>query len=660
MSEQEPRTPEILVPAGNRESFLAAIAAEADAIYCGLKMFSARMAADNFSIAELAALTELAHRRGIRVYVALNTIVKPHELEKAARLIGKLARDVQPDALIVQDPAIPEMARVVGFKGELHLSTLGNASFPEGLNAAKKLGFNRVVMPRELDIDEMRAMSEACPPGMDLEAFVHGALCYAVSGRCYWSSFLGGKSGLRGRCVQPCRRFYKTASGTKRWFSMMDLSVDVLVKALRGVEKVDCWKIEGRKKGPHYVYYTTAAYKMLRDEVPEDSSLKKVALSFLEQSLGRPGMHYNLLPQRPWHPIRVDEETGSGRFAGRVKGGAKGLFFAPRFPLLPGDFIRVGYDEDAAHFTQSVRRSVPKGGKLALKRGKGKPPSNGTPVFLLDRREEALETALTQLGSELVGIGRETPEPADINLTIPKGSRKKVRPFEMQVGRRPGGKGKRGKGDSALWVDPDFKGRISSDRIQNTWWWVPPVIWPKDSEKMAARLKELRKQGATRFVLNAPWQIGFFPLTDKYQIWAGPYCNVSNGMAAKALKRLGFSGVIASPELSSEEFLALPKQSPLPVAAVASGFWPLAISRVIADGLESGTFFRSPKGEGGWISKHGNDYWLFPDWIYDIRKKIPELERAGYVGFIHFDEEPPKGVHVKERPGLWNWNLRLL
>jgi len=236
--ENEKHKPLILAPAGNRASFLAAVAAGADAIYCGLKNMSARMEADNFSTAELAQLTRLAHSKGIQIYVTLNTMLKADELERAGRMIRKLSVFVKPDALIFQDPAIIELSKKAGFKGELHLSTLANFNSKGSLNLLKESGISRIVLPRELNVDEVKMIADACPNDLSLEVFVHGALCYAVSGRCYWSSFLGGRSGLRGRCVQPCRRIYNQNGKSSRFFSCLDLSIDVLAKVLLNIPKV--------------------------------------------------------------------------------------------------------------------------------------------------------------------------------------------------------------------------------------------------------------------------------------------------------------------------------------------------------------------------------------------------------------------------------------
>ncbi len=269
------------------------------------------MEAKNFSIEELVPLTLLAHNKGVKVYVALNALLKPNDLDTAGELLQQLKRHVKPDGIIIQDLAFVQLAKQTGFSGELHLSTLSNVSFSAALQQVQKsLGVHRVVIPRELNIDEIKAMAAACPKNLNLEVFVHGALCYGVSGRCYWSSYFGGKSGLRGRCVQPCRRIYKQNDQNKRFFSCQDLSLDVLVKVLRTIPQIRTWKIEGRKKGPHTIFYTVKAYRILRDQ-GTDPKMKKEALHMLSYALGRSGTHYNFLPQRPQNPIRINSQTGS-------------------------------------------------------------------------------------------------------------------------------------------------------------------------------------------------------------------------------------------------------------------------------------------------------------------------------------------------------------
>ncbi|OGR41292.1 MAG: hypothetical protein A3J80_00975 [Desulfobacula sp. RIFOXYB2_FULL_45_6] len=170
------KLPEILAPAGDKNSFLAALAAGADAVYCGLKIFSARMEAENFSMEDLAGLAKLARKRKVKVYVAFNSLIKETELEKVLRILSKLVEYVDPDALIIQDLSMIPLARKAGFKKEFHLSTLGNLTFPAGLQTMPPLGFKRIVLPREFTIDEIKEMALNTPADIGLEIFIHGAL----------------------------------------------------------------------------------------------------------------------------------------------------------------------------------------------------------------------------------------------------------------------------------------------------------------------------------------------------------------------------------------------------------------------------------------------------------------------------------------------------
>jgi putative protease len=646
---------EILAPAGDTDSFLAAVAAGADAVYCGLKNFSARMEAENFSLSELAALTELAHSKGVRVHVAMNNLLKSSELAPAGRLINRLARQVRPDALIVQDLGMPALARQAGYTGELHLSTLANGGTIAGLPQVLGLGVDRLVLPRELSIDEIKAVAAKCPEGLGLEVFVHGALCYAVSGRCYWSSYLGGKSGLRGRCVQPCRRQYQQKSRKAALFSCDDLSLDVLVRPLSGVDKVDSWKIEGRKKGPHYVFYTVKAYRMLRDE-GNDPARRKAAMELLEMSLGRPGSHYNFLGHRPSNPIADREQTASGHMVGKVQGGAK-AYISPREPLKGGDLLRVGYEDQAGHQTVKVRRDVPKGGRLDLPRGKGRPAPQGAPVFLVDRRERELQAIIAELKTELAEVPSTTE--SAFSPTLPKRVRHKGRAVEMDVWRKlPKRLGNRS--EQAVWLTPGVERDISRNIFGRIWWWLPPVVWPAEEKAWTDCLENMTRLGARQFVLNAPWQLGLFGKPERQTFWAGPMCNTANPLALAELARMGFAGAFVSPELDREGFLELPGLSPLPLGVLVKGLHPLCVSRIRSESLKERDPFQSPKGEQFWSRTYGNLVWTFPNWELDLSGKWTELEKAGYAMFARLHEPMPDRVAVKERQGLWNWDLKML
>lgn len=650
--------PEILAPAGDQASFLSAISAGADAVYCGLKAFSARMASENFEMEELAKLVHLAHEKGKKVYVALNSLIKATELPSAGEMIYQLGKRVKPDGLIIQDLSIIHLAKQVNYPGELHMSTLANMSLPSALPFIDKtMKIDRVVIPRELHIDEIKTMVQNCPRGIGLEIFVHGALCYGVSGRCYWSSYLGGKSGLRGRCVQPCRRHYKQENRNERFFSCLDLSLDVLVKVLAPIDKIRAWKIEGRKKGPHYVYYTTRAYRLMRDE-GNNPQCKKEALELLGYVLGRPVTHYYFLPQRPQNPIKSDSHTGSGLLIGKLKGGKSQSYLVPGESLFAGDLLRIGYEDEKRHGLIKVNKWIPKKGRLVVKRQDSSSVMDGAPVFLIDRREPELVKQISDLQNELDHIrlpksrmGRyEFVEPKSFMV---KGLDKELKVFRHMMKNIPSGR-------VGFWLDENIVTEIPLKMMNRVWWWLPPVIWPDQENSFRAVLETIFSQGGKHFVLNAPWQISFFPYPKKKDLWAGPFCNISNSGALMILKKMGFKGAIVSPELGGDDLLKLPSQSPIVLGIVCSGHWPLCISRTLSPELETGKIFSSPKNEEAWVQKYGSNFWVYPNWKLDIRNRKPELLRAGFTLFVNISEPVPKGVSLKKRPGLWNWDIGLV
>jgi U32 family peptidase len=648
--------PSILAPAGSKPSFLSAIAAGADAIYCGLKAMNARMAAINFTMEELVPLVGLAHEKGVKVFIALNSLLKPEELGAARNTVHLLHRHVQPDALIIQDLAYVPLAREAGFNGELHLSTLSNVSFPRALSMVRQdFGIDRVVLPRELNVDEIRAMANACPKGLALELFVHGALCFGVSGRCYWSSYMGGKSGLRGRCVQPCRRRYAEGEKTGRFFSCQDLSLDVLVKVLRSIPQVRAWKIEGRRKGPHYVYYSVQAYRMLRDEGGNPQA-KKAALALLAQALGRSGTHYNFLPQRPQNPVNPETQTGSGLVIGKTQGPRSKPFMIPREALLSGDLLRTGYEDDAWHSLHKVRKYVPKRGRYYLKVTGGKGPETGTPVFLVDRLEAALLEKIDSLERQLA----PPPTPPDIPAADFRFHNRRGKSFpvvEMRVFRQTNTlPDKRLLG---CWLSSDAMSAAPKEKIAHIHWWLPPVIWPENEPALVDLLDQLTSCGGRHFVLNAPWQLAFFNDPSQYDLWAGPFCNLTNPVAIEILSDRGISGVMVTPELGEKELLLLPQRSMVPMGIVISGHWPLCVARSVSATLTHDQAYISPKGEQAWVRRYGPDEWVFPNWKIDLTEKKDLLKHAGYQLFIYLEEPVPPAISLKSRPGLWNWEVGL-
>lgn len=658
--------PEILAPAGDEDCFLAALAAGANAIYLGLKQFSARMEAENFGVARLCRMAELAHKHNARVYVAMNTIIKPNELSQAYRQILRLGREACADGLIIQDLALLDIARQADFKGIIAFSTLANASSPQCLKEARKLGASRVILPRELSVDEMRDMAMGCPAGLELECFVHGALCYCVSGRCYWSSYLGGKSGLRGRCVQPCRRVYnKLGKGRQhgaRFFSCQDLEIGALVKILLNIPQITSWKIEGRKKGPHYVFHTVTAYRLLRDN-GADAKVRKQALELLQMALGRPGVPTKFLPQGKTFPTAPGRQTSSGLLAGKISADNAGkVKIKARLELLPGDYLRIGVEDERWHATLSVKRGVPKGGEFVPALAKHKTPGNGVPVFLIDRREHALQALLFEWRKKLDSMPEKLLKEPACSPCLPLSCKPELR-SDMQVFWPKAKSAKIERGTTrALWLTPGLAEDMKGKSANMTVYWLLPDIWPDNEDIYRKALEKLLKLGARHFVCNSVWQRSFFPdkLPMDMDLIAGPFCNITNGCAVKVLAYMGFTAAFAATELARQDLLALPGQSPLPLGFVLGGFWPAGISRFGLNGINAGEVFQSPLNETFWSKNHGGTIWIYPGWPIDLKEKREELVNAGYSFFAFLNESVPLELSQKKRQGHFNWDGRLL
>lgn len=249
---------ELLSPAGDFETALAAFDAGADAVYCGLNDFSARAFAKNLSETELANLIACARKRGKKVYVTFNTLVDESRLDDAIRTLAVLD-DLKVDALIVQDLGIAEICRKHFPALSLHASTQMVAHNLEGVLALKELGFKRVVLARELSLEEIASIVKRCGE-TEIECFIHGALCYSISGLCLFGAMEKGRSGNRGTCPYCCRQ----RLDGKYPFSMRDLRLGEAAKRLAdaGVKSL---KIEGRMKSPLYVASVTRHYRAILD-----------------------------------------------------------------------------------------------------------------------------------------------------------------------------------------------------------------------------------------------------------------------------------------------------------------------------------------------------------------------------------------------------------
>ncbi len=249
---------ELMSPAGNLKSLIAAIEAGADSIYMGYLKFNARRPADNFDVVLLKKVVDFAHSKGKKIYLVLNIDLKSSELSEALRVIEYSVK-INIDAIIVKDYGLVSILSSY-YKGKIqfHASTQIAITSSEGALFAEKTGFSRIVLARELDIDEIKAITEKIT--ISTEVFVEGSMCFSVSGRCLMSSWVGGRSGNRGGCTAPCRLQWDSSGKKYTFFSMKDM---LLVFRLSDIEKsgVDSLKIEGRLKSYAWVYAITKVYR---------------------------------------------------------------------------------------------------------------------------------------------------------------------------------------------------------------------------------------------------------------------------------------------------------------------------------------------------------------------------------------------------------------
>ncbi len=368
--------PELLAPAGSLEAFFAAMEFGADAVYVGLKEFSARAKAKNVNRDELERMVGYAHARQRRVFLTLNTLVKEKELSHLIDILAAVEA-MGIDAVILQDLGVWRLIRR-HFPGiEMHASTQLTIHNIAGVRMAERLGFARAVLARELSLAEIAAIKQAT--SLDLEHFIHGAHCFSLSGQCSFSSWLGGMSGNRGRCAQPCRRRYSYKGKDGYYFSPNDLSaIDLLPEmAAAGVMS---FKIEGRMKSAEYVANVVQAYRGVID-APDKQRQEAVAQGkeLLKEAFGRLPTRGFLPGPQPTDMVNPEVHGATGRLLGSVascRGGV--LTFSPREPLHLGDRLRIQPASDKPGTAFTVR-DLRQDGKPVSRVGSGAQAHVGCP-----------------------------------------------------------------------------------------------------------------------------------------------------------------------------------------------------------------------------------------------------------------------------------------
>jgi U32 family peptidase len=395
---------ELLAPAGNTENFLAAMEAGADAVYVGAPALNARNLARDLRLEEIFSMVQYCHDNGKKIYIAANSLVREQDLPQTIETLSMLEA-MKTDGLIVQDVGLVRLIREYFQDIPLHASTLLSANNSQSLAGFQTMGFERVVLARELTLKEIEILCEKSD--IEIEVFVHGAMCFSYSGLCLFSSFLGGKSGLRGKCVQPCRRHYcwsvkrggqsprskqkqrskqqsvpaKSGGKGQYLFSMNDLSALEAVPALQeaGVASL---KIEGRLRSAHYVSHIVRAYRLVMDAAAEDfpAALQEATL-LSNRAMGRKTSSGYFFSPQPAGAITPHHSGSMGDYLGRlgnVKNFEKRLYgkLTLKEELANGDRLRLHAEPSGERFSFSLK-------ELRLGNGNVASAATGSKVQLL-------------------------------------------------------------------------------------------------------------------------------------------------------------------------------------------------------------------------------------------------------------------------------------
>ncbi|MGI6537981.1 MAG: DUF3656 domain-containing U32 family peptidase [Caldicoprobacterales bacterium] len=365
------KTPELLSPAGSWEALTAAVQNGADAVYMGGTKFNARRQADNFDKNALKRAVEYAHLYGVRVYITLNILLKEKELGEMKEFVKEL-EELSVDGVIVQDLGAARYVARNHPRLSLHASTQMTIHQAEGAKVLEELGFDRVIPARELTLEELKHLSDNT--SLELETFIHGALCVSYSGQCLMSSFIGGRSGNRGMCAQPCRLSYilnKQKGDAGRFsyhLSLKDLStlefLDEILKA--GVTGL---KIEGRMKRAEYVAVVTRKYRKALDSIIKTGSYKPdpAAIKELEQIFNRGSFTKGYYYGTDHKNLYAGEKPSNwGIYLGRVTRWEKGMVWVSlEEDVETGDGVEFWTDDSKGaasdNMGQTINRLIIKG-----------------------------------------------------------------------------------------------------------------------------------------------------------------------------------------------------------------------------------------------------------------------------------------------------------
>jgi collagenase-like PrtC family protease len=670
---------ELLAPVGSLEVFFAAMENGADAVYCGLKEFSARAKAKNFTLDEVERMVAYAHQRQRQLYVTLNTLIKEKELPQLIDTLAALTA-IKADGIIIQDLGVWQVAKKYFPELPLHASTQMTVHNRAGVKMLEKMGFSRAVLARELSLAEIRQIRKQT--SIELEHFVHGALCFSISGQCLFSSAQTGQSGNRGRCAQPCRRRFHNGRQSGYYFSTSDFSaIEFLPKLIEaGVVSL---KLEGRMKSAEYVARVVSAYRLVLD-APEREWGKALAAAGeqLALSFGRQPTRGFLTGNVPSN-IADSAQLGTiGNLLGEVVSIGQGLFgFKTSERLHVGDRLRVQPQNDQAGLGFTARelfleqkkvKAVRPGdfvkvrlpAKGRVQRGDKVFKVGGKIAFTLGREACAKKLADIDLSHDLIAKRREKAAENAASALADLLSRGPVQPVDRPAVTVLG----RDAGDLGLLENKQVErlvlpltpknlaalkkhGRQLAVHKERCVWEMPAMLFGVEWDDFRRGVQMLVSQGFRSFRLN---NLGHFPLFDGLagvSLQGGFRCYTMNSQAALAWQELGLAELTANLEDDRDNIKALLAIKPtMPLAVTVYSGLPLFLSRIPVRGVRLGSILRSDREEGyRLLAVNGlTEVWAEHD--FSLLGLVGELQANGcgavVVDLSHCGGLSPKGRQV--------------
>ena len=668
-------TVELLAPAGNPEALDAALGEGADAVYLGARSFNARLRSSNFAFNQLEAAVDICHKQSKKLYVTVNTVFEQREADRMWQLLQYLER-VGPDGIIVQDFGVAKMAAEHFPKLALHASTQMNVASAKGVNFLSRLGFKRAVLARELSLDEIRAVRAST--NLELEVFVHGALCVCVSGLCMFSSYLGGKSANRGACAQACRRLYSTDAASGYWFSPDDLQLLGYVPELMEAG-VESFKIEGRMKSAEYVGQVVAAYRHMIDnwKLGRERAQAK-AEAMLQSDFARRKTRFFFAGKLDPEYIRPDQAGGTGISLGKVRD--LRVIDEARYALLDsydglaeGDSLRFHRPDDSGRFTAKVREVKAVPGGILLRVDESVDVRQADQVYLVQTKSMARRYAQA-LPRDLARY-RKFPS----HESAPEASPKE-KPGKGELAALPGGfyalVGRTGDLHILNSSRPAkamlLFNRVNSEAMrkeestlpfkrENLALWLDPWFPESDVEWLVPELEYWVSRGQRVFVANNPGHLGILrslasglassvaasaaayegskPRTQRrdepFTIVAGPYLYAFNRWAASFLFDEGARFLVPPLEISKQNYQKVAEAAP-PLSWIPIVFSYPALFRVRADlaSVYDFTSFSDRDGSAYELSRLGDGSVVTPMKPFSIIDRVPFLQKEGLTKFI--------------------------